>query len=327
MKNDTSAWQEYCKTLASSLQTACRQTPVSGGVGALLQQLEAVQPEWPFQYRLERGGWYRLGGVVDATGEPLSDNLEAWAHAVLETRGGDFAALLDELAATPRYATRLVGSTHYLVARTGDAPAEFLQLEIEQLRETVSHRLGEGEPNSLSELLDPLEISSRPRPELRGSHTPYYHFRRLAHTGATLERMAARLPEAPPIQRLLSDWQASSAGIAAEFSRHWLIAFREYLDRYQQTQYRAQVIAVFSGKRPGCAPTAGTNGLKLHAALQTFDRQAGYPFAWFFHLLITKAVPHWVAQTVVEDALNGFAYLPQRDLEIVRNWLHRPYVV
>ena len=42
-------------------------------------------------------------------------------------------------------------------------------------------------------------------------------------------------------------------------------------------------------------------------------------------MLTTKAVPHWVAQTVVEDALAGFAYLPQRDVEIVRAWLHRPY--
>jgi hypothetical protein len=130
-----------------------------------------------------------------------------------------------------------------------------------------------------------------------------------------------------PIQRLLSNWQASSAGIAAEFSHHWLIAFREYLDRYRQTQYRAQVIPLFSGKLPDFAPQPGASGLKLHTALQTFDRQIGYPFAWFFHLLITKAIPHWVAQTVVEDGLNGFAYLPQRDMEIVRNWLHRAYVV
>jgi hypothetical protein len=39
------------------------------------------------------------------------------------------------------------------------------------------------------------------------------------------------------------------------------------------------------------------------------------------------AVPHWVAQTVIEDALNGFAYLPQRDMEVVRHWLHQPYAV
>jgi hypothetical protein len=325
--NTAMAWQEYCKTLAPSLQTACKQAPVSGGVGALLRELDAAQPEWPFRYCLARGGWYRLGGIVNALGEPLSDNLEAWAEAALETHDGDFAALQEDLAATPRYATRLVGSTHYLVARTGEGAADFLQLEVEELQESVSHRLGAGEPNSLSELIDPLGAPPTIPPGLRINSEPRYHLRRLTHVGAMLERMSVRLPEALPIQRLLADWQASSAGATAEFSQHWLIAFREYLDRYRQTQYRAQIIPVFSGKPPDFALTTGTNGLTLHTALQTFDRQIGYPFAWFFHLLITKAIPHWVAQTIVEDTLNGFAYLPQRDTEIVRNWLHRPYVV
>ena len=39
--------------------------------------------------------------------------------------------------------------------------------------------------------------------------------------------------------------------------------------------------------------------------------------AWY-HMLGTKAVPHWVAQVVIEDTIAGFAYLPQRDVEIVR---------
>jgi hypothetical protein len=327
MTKDLSAWQEYCKTLTPSLQIACQQAQVSGGVGALRRKLEAAQPEWLFQYRFERGGWYRLGGVVDASGAPIADNLETWAEAALKAQGGDFAALQEDLASTPRYATRLVGNTHYLVARTGEGAADFLQLEVEELQESVSHRLGAGEPNSLSELIDPLGAPPGIPPGLRIHSEPRYSFRRLTHVGAMLARMSARLPEPLPIQRLLADWQASSAGATAEFNQHWLIAFREYLDRYRQTQYRAQVIPVASGRLPIFALAAGANGIKLHAALQTFDRQIGYPLAWFFHLLITKAIPHWVAQTVVEDALNGYAYLPQRDTEIVRNWLHRPYVV
>ena len=325
--NTTLAWQEYCKNLTPALQSACKQTPVSSDIGELLRQLESAQPEWPFQHRLSRGGWYRPGGVVDASGNPLSDNLEAWAEAALDAHGGDLALLLEELEATPRYATRFIGSTHYLIAPTGEGAADFLQLEIEQLQETGSHRLGEGEPNSISELIDPLEIKTRLQAPLQTSTAARYHFRRLAHVGAMLARMNSQTPETPPIQRLLADWQNSSAGIAAPFHQHWLIAFREYLDRYQQTQYRAQPIATYASKPPAFTLAADTSGLPLHAALQAFDREIGYPFAWFSHLLTTKAVPQWVAQTTVEDALNGFAYLPQRDVDIVRNWLHRPYVV
>jgi hypothetical protein len=49
--------------------------------------------------------------------------------------------------------------------------------------------------------------------------------------------------------------------------------------------------------------------------------------AWYFHMLTSKAVPHWVAQAVIEDALDGYAYLPPRDLEVVRHWLHAPYTL
>jgi len=30
---------------------------------------------------------------------------------------------------------------------------------------------------------------------------------------------------------------------------------------------------------------------------------------------------------VVEDSLGGLAYLPQKDVEVIRSWLHRPYAV
>jgi hypothetical protein len=329
MKNGTQAWQEYCKTLAPAIQGCCRSTAVASGVNALVKSLADALPEWPFHYRLERGGWYRPGGVLDAQGRQIAANLENWAEAALHRHDGDMAAFIEELAETPCYATRLSGKTHYFVAQAGEAPDDFLQLEIEELQAVKGHRLGssgagsDDTPASLSELIDPIALPAR-KPE--AIELPVYHFRRLLHIGTPLSRMAVNAPDAP-ILRFIADWSASSAGQASVFHKQWLIALREYLDIYQQIQYRAQPIAVISGKPPAFELEPGANGLKLHAALQAFNREAGYPFAWFFHLLTTKAVPHWVAQTAVEDALNGFAYLPQRDTDVVRNWLHRPYVV
>jgi hypothetical protein len=69
----------------------------------------------------------------------------------------------------------------------------------------------------------------------------------------------------------------------------------------------------------------GARGLALFDALQRFDRQIGYPMAWFFHTLTTKTVPHAVAVAVVEDMNSGFSYLPERDIAAVKDWLHRPY--
>ncbi len=320
---DTLAWQEYCKTLASSIQECCTRTPVSGGPAALVNQLEQQLPEWQFRHRFNRGGWYRLGGVVDGAGNSLSENLESWSEQTLDEHDGDMASLLDALDANARYATRLVGSTHYLVAPAGESPDDFLQLEVEELQEMQGHRLGEGDPSSLLELIDP----DAPHAQLKPLGLPTYRFRRLLHMGSTLQRMAAQSPEPPAIQRLMEDWNESSAGHTTSFNNHWVIALREYLDRYQQTQYRAQPIPILSGKPPRFDVEQGTRELKLQAALQAFDKEVGYPLAWYFHMLTTKAVPAWVAQVVVEDALAGFAYLPQRDVDVVRRWLHRPYAL
>lgn len=319
------AWSEYCKTLSPIIIEASIRAPVSAGPAALTKELAKLAPDWHFRHAFCRGGWYRLGGVVDEAGDRVSSNLETWAEGALAERNGDLALLADDFVGKRLSATRIVGRTHYLVAPAGDGAADFLQLEIEDLQEVRGHCLfADGEaPASLEELMDPRGHNGQPQP----LGLPYYVFRRLTHVGAFLQRMLAQLPEPAPVHRMLEDWEKSSAGQTSAYCNHWVIALREHLDRYQQPIFRAQPIATLAGEPPAFAAAPGTNGPQLHAALQAFDRQVGYPFAWYFHMLTTKAVPHWVAQTVVEDALADFAYLPQRDVDVVRNWLHRPYAV
>ncbi|MFC5301630.1 hypothetical protein [Azospira restricta] len=317
------AWSEYCKLMTPQLVETCTATPAAAGSAGLARALAAALPEWRFRPVLSRGGWYRLGGVVDGDGRRLADDLEAWAAAELAARDGDLGRLADELAEPARFATRLVGRTHYLVAPVGDGNDDFLQLEIEELQEVRGHRLFAGEPASLEELVDPRTGAGSVTAQPLG--LPCYVFRRVQHVGAFLARLRAQKPERAGIQRMLDDWARSSAGAASAFCNHWVVATREHLDRYQQPRLSAQAIATAADAAPPFAAPAGSSGLRLQDALTRFDRAAGYPMAWFFHLLTTKAVPQWAAQAVVEDALAGFAYLPQRDVDTVRDWLHAPY--
>lgn len=317
------AWSEYCKSLAPAIVETCAKIPVSGGPAALAKALGQALPDWKFQHALSRGGWYRLGGIVGGDGSRISDNVETWAEQALDAHDHDFAALAEDFAGQALYGTRLVGQTHYLVASAGDGSGDFLQLEIEDLQEMRGPRLFANEPGSLEELVDPRGGGE----QLQPIALPYYTFRRIQHIGAFLKRMLAQKPEAAPIHRMLEDWGGSSAGNTSAFANHWVIATREHLDRYQQPVFRAQPIPTLAGDPPEFVAAQGTQGLKLQEVLQQFDRQVGYPMAWYFHMLTTKAVPHWVAQTVVEDALGGFAYLPQRDVDIARSWLHRPYAL
>ena len=320
---DTLAWSEYCKSLAPAVVETCARVPVSSGPGALVKALGQALPDWKFRHALSRGGWYRLGGIVDSDGRHLTDNLETWVEAALDERDGDLAHLAEDFAGKKLFATRLVGQTHYLVASAGDGSDDFLQLEIEDLQEMRVHQLFANEPTSIEELVDPRGGSDIPQP----IGLPFYAFRRIQHVGAFLKRMLAQKPEPAAIHRMVADWSNSSAAHTSDFYNHWVIATREHLDRYHQPVFRAQPIATLAGEPPEFDAASGCSGLKLHDALSHFDRGAGYPMAWYFHMLTSKAVPHWVAQSVVEDALAGFAYLPQRDVDVVRGWLHRPYSV
>lgn len=320
---ETLAWSEYCKSLAAAVVETCTKVPVSNGPGAFVKALGQALPDWKFHHALSRGGWYRLGGIVDGNGQRVSDSLESWIEAALDERDGDIAKLIDDFAGKTLYATRLVGQTHYLVASAGEGSDDFLQLEIEDLQEMRAHQLFVNEPGSLEELVDPQGSNTA----LQALGLPFYAFRRLQHIGAFLKRMLGQKPEPAAVHRMFEDWTTSSANSTSTFYNHWVIATREHLDRYHQTVFRAQPISTRAGEAPEFTAPKGTNGLELYAALGHFDREAGYPLAWYFHMLTGKAVPHWVAQTVVEDSLAGFAYLPQRDVDVVRHWLHRPYAL
>lgn len=317
------AWSEYCKSLAPAVVETCHKVAVSAGPGAFAKTLGQSLPDWKFHHALSRGGWYRLGGIVDGDGERITDSLEAWIEAALDERDGDIGRLIDDFADRELYATRLVGQTHYLVASAGEGNDDFLQLEVEDLQEMRAHRLFVNEPGTLEELVDPRGAGDALQP----TGLPFYTFRRLQHIGAFLKRMLAQKPEPSGVHRMLEDWTKSSAGNTSAFYNHWVLATREHLDRYHQIVFRAQPISTLEGEAPEFEAAPDTRGLDLYAILSRFDREAGYPLAWYFHMLTSKAVPHWVAQTVVEDALAGFAYLPQRDIDVVRSWLHRPYAL
>lgn len=309
--------------LSTLIRQACREVTPAEGIGALARAIARLEPQLAWREILVRGGWHRVGGVIDPRGQRISDDLAAWAEAELEKCGGDLGRLLDEHAGSGLIATRLAGLTHYLVAPTGPGATDTLQLEIEELQEVSAHPLFDRAPapTSLDELID----AQWPRDRLKPLGTPYYSFRRLIDIGDFLARMRAQQPQPQPIHRFVDDWQRSTASHGSLFAHHWMIACREHLDRFRQPVLHAQPVAALVGEAPRFTADPATRGLTLHQALNTFDRQAGYPFAWYFHMLTTKAVPHWVASAVVEDHLSGFNYLPDRDLAVLRDWLHRPY--
>ena len=303
----------------------CVRVPVSAGAAGLATELVRLSPHLFFRDVLTGGGWYRLGGVIDAAGDHLADDLALWAEAELRRFDDDFQAFADACDGRGLRATRLLGKTHYLVASTGSMAEDFLQVEIEELQEVVSHELFAGElPMSLEELADPSR-AGKVRQSATPLGAPFYALRRVTDVAAFLRRMSEQKPEVQNVQRFLDAWQTSSAGASTLFSNHWVLAVREYIDRYHQPILQATPVAAFNGLPPRFGGAIGASGMVLYEALQQFDRRLGYPMAWYFHMLTTKAVPHAVANAVVDDVQAGFSYLPERDVKVIKDWLHRPF--
>ena len=307
----------------------CVRLPVSIGASGLATELSSLAPDLRFHDVLTRGGWYRLGGVIDHQGQHVSDTLTEWGEAELERHDNDLNDLYDEYAGRGLRATRLIGRAHYLVAAYGAQATDFIQVEIEELQEVISHVLFEGVvAGSLEEFFEPPAGAKGSKgaglTEAPVSQ-PFYSLRRVTDISQLVRRIGRQRPEPQNVHRFIDAWEKSSAGMTTHFSNHWLIAVRESLDRYRQVNFQATPIAAMNGPAPRFSGYYDNKGLALNELLQNFDRQVGYPMAWFFHMITTKTVPQAIANAVMDDIQDGFYYLPDRDVDVLKGWLRRPF--
>lgn len=318
-----SRWDELSHRVAE----LCVRIPATVGPAVLARQLAVLAPDLAFREVLSRGGWYRLGGVVDAEGGHVADDLEAWAERELGAHGDDMAALCDDYVDRGLRATRLTGRTHYFVAAIGSGATDFIQLEIEELQEMICHPLFNDEdlPSGIEELVDPRRSHGTCGAGAQPVGAPFLTMRRLTPVATFLARMRQQKPEAQPIHRFVAAWEASSAGATTQFSNHWVIAVREHLDRYRQAVLHATPVAALNGAPPRFTAAFGVQGLPLRDAMLRYDKAIGYPMAWFFHMLTTRSAPHTLASAVIDDVHAGFHYLPDRDVQVVKEWLVQPY--
>lgn len=313
--------------LSTKVAELCSRTTASAGAAVLASELAKLTPGLAFREVLVRGGWYRLGGVVNMAGEQVARDLEKWAESELAACNDDIEALCEAHSGQGLLATRISGRTHYFVAANGPGAGDFIQLEIEELQEAVCHPLFDDDnlPSSIEELVDPRSDATSSTLQGKPLGAPFLVMRRLTPMAEFLERMRAQRPDPQPIHRFLAAWEQSSAGAATQFSNHWVIAVREHLDRYRQNIVNASPVAALNGAAPKFAAAFGMQGLALHDALVRYDKSLGYPMAWFFHMLTTRSAPHALANAVIDDVQAGFHYLPDRDAAVVKDWLYKPY--
>jgi hypothetical protein len=304
------------------LAQLCSRTDASLGPENLQNQIQSLLPELGFDWALTRGHWHRLGGVVDADYHPVDDNIARWAE---RESAGDVDELIARYADRGYFATCLAGRTHYFTAACGSKAEDFIQLEIEELQEVLDRPLlaRDWYPENLEELLDPLDY---PRLEPEPIGKPHYQFRRLTP-------IAELLDESPQnqalvnLRRFFEDWDRSSACESEPFCRHWILAQREFMNSDGDCRRIARPVSTFAEELPELPPGESLHGAKLANAIHGYDRHLGYPFAWYFIMLSSKAANYGLAEAVLRDQMGAYDYLPARDLKVLRDWEERPYGV
>jgi hypothetical protein len=305
------------------LADICSGVARADGLEALCEKINGVMPGLNFSHVATRGNWHRLGGVVDGAYQPVNNNIARWAEA---QSGGDVDRLIAEYADKGYFVTRLAGKTHYLCAACGDNPEDFIQIEIEELQEVLERPLVEKDwfPESIEEFLNPLECS-RLMPESLGE--AYFLFRRITPVARLLKETSKENQVLFNLRRFFDDWSLSSANEYGPFCQHWALSLREYIDSDGECRLSAKPFSTFTEKVDSLAQAGALQGAELANLIHGYDRRVGYPFAWFFNMLGSKAENFAVAEAVLRDQMGAYDYLPRKDLKVLRSWEERPYGV
>ncbi|MBK1720818.1 hypothetical protein [Thiocystis violacea] len=296
---------------------ACQAVAVPDSIEAIVAAIQAELPDLSVRHAMTRAGWHRLGGVVDLDGKRIAHNITEWAEA---ESGGDIDELMFKLADVQYFATRMNGRTHYLVARTGPLARDFIQIEVEQLQEVLDRTISDPDwfPDSIADFVDPIDF---PRVEHEPVGAPRLLFRRLVR----VPDLVASPDAGPKLVRFLDDWDRSSAGESDGFCHHWVLSIREYQDRDGDGHLMAKPVPVMPEQVPELPGAEVARGAKLANQIHGFDREMGYPFAWYFHMLTNRKVSHQLAEAVHADLMGAYDYLPARDLKVLREWYQTPY--
>lgn len=292
---------------------------------SLLTKLQALLPD--SMVRLARVGseWYRIGGVVDGDGKRVSKDLIEWVDRTFLECGQNFQVLIEYAQEQRLIATRHIGRTLYFVIEMGREAEDFVLLEIDKIQE-VSDRLLINEdcpPEDQEDIIDPL------RPAAIGSYDigpARYHYRRKTDIRLFMETLNRHHSERHPVQRFMDDWNRSSAGKSV-FCHDWIIRPYRHTGRYGEQVINAEVVNVQAQSLPHLEDLVGKHGKTLNTLLTRFDRHAGYSFAWYFYMVKGKLVSPHNGEAVYRDISGDFAYLPERDEAVLKDWIASPYNV
>lgn len=308
------------------LAKICKQTLPDPDDELLLSKLQSLNPGYPIRLAKTGEEWYRLGGIVDMDGNRIANNLIEWTERTYIECGKNLQTLIDHAREQQLIATRQTGNTLHFVIQTGSKAEQFIQIDIDKTHE-MSDRLlvnGDNPPEDLEEFIDPLD------PECVETFcigTSRYSYRRKTDVSIFMDEINKYHIAEHPVQRFMDDWNRSSALQKADLSDDWIVRPFRHTGRFGEQIINVELINTQQKNLPQLEDIGGKKGIALHNLLTRFDRQAGYPFAWFFYMVKGKLVSPHSGVAVFKDISGDFSYLPERDVAVLKDWINTPYSV
>lgn len=308
------------------LAKICKQTLPGQDDDTLVSKLQALNPDYPIRLAKTGEEWYRLGGIVDMGGNRIANDLIEWTERTYIECGKNLQTLIDHAREKNLIATRQTGITLHFVIQTGGKAEQFIQIDIDKTHE-MPDRLLVGKnnpPEDLEEFIDPLE------PECIETFyigTARYSYRRKTDVAIFMDEINKYHIDEHPVQRFIDDWNRSSALQKAVLSDDWIVRPFRHTGRFGEQIINVEIVNTQQKHVPQLDDISGKKGVPLHNLLTRFDRQAGYPFAWFFYMLKGKRVSSNSGIAVFRDISGDFSYLPERDIAVLRDWISTPYSV
>lgn len=308
------------------LAKLCKQTLPSQNDELLLQKIQQAFPDTPMHLAKTGDEWYNIGGVVTKEGKRVAGDLIEWTERTYIECGKNLQTLIDYALDENLIATRQTGVTLYVAAKTGKQAEQFVLIEIDKTHEASDRLLVNEEqpPEDLEDFIDPLEPQ---RIEAFCFGNSQYTYRRKTDVALFMQELQQHHIGKHPAQRFMDDWNRSSAGQNTTFSDDWIIRPYRHTGRYGEQILSAEIVNTQLRTLPYLEDIAGKRGNSLNNLLIRFDRQAGYAFAWFFYMVKGKLVSPHSGEAVYRDISGDFAYLPERDVAVLKDWIAEPYSV
>lgn len=304
----------------------CKQQIPGKDDSSLLNKIQAMAGDYPVSLARTGDEWYRIGGVVDKDGARITNDLIEWVDRTFLECGQNFQTLIDYALEMELIATRQIGRTLYFVIETGTKAEDFILLEIDKTLEVADRLLINEDhlPEDQEDIIDPLTPAMIESYDIGHSR---YQYRRKTDIKLFMETLNQHHTGEHSVQRFLDDWNRSSSAAKQVFSHDWIIRPYQHTGRYGEQIINAEVINIQRQRLPHLEDLVGKHGNTLHNVLARFDRQAGYPFAWYFYMVKGKLVSTHNGEAVYRDISGDFAYLPERDEAVLRDWIASPYNV